>query len=250
MMKRYLLIFSLLFAFFLLYHFPAQLAWSLLQKQGVDAVQLYGISGKWHSGQATAARLQGVAAHDLSWKLRPLPWRPLRLELDTGLADGGYFRGRIAAGWRGMTGKIVLREVEARLPLKLYAAQLERYGLALDGVVNAQLSRLELVGGWPQWAAGVVGLEALKALEPLPLELGDFQAAVDSDSEGVRLELGDGGGPLALEGVITLAPDRGYTLTAGLTPRDPQNRDLAMVLGFLGPPDRDGTIRIERNGQP
>ena len=72
-MTRYLLAFLLLFAFFLVYHFPAQLAWSLLPKEGVDAVRLYGISGSWHSGHATSARLQGVAVHDLSWKLRPLP---------------------------------------------------------------------------------------------------------------------------------------------------------------------------------
>ena len=142
-----------------------------------------------------------------------------------------------------------MRGVNAALPLNLYAAQLQRYGLAVDGVVKARFSRLELDGRRLRRATGVVDLEAITALHPLPLELGEFQATISSDADGVRLNLIDQGGPLALEGVILLSPDNGYSVTADLTPRDPQNRELAMVLGFLGPPDRDGTIRIEKSGK-
>ncbi|MDZ7641013.1 MAG: type II secretion system protein N [Desulfurivibrio sp.] len=98
-MKRYLWLAGVLLVFFLIYYFPARLAWSLLPPAAGEAVELYGISGPWHRGTATAARLAGVPVGELQWRLRPLPWHPLRAEISGELATGAPFGGRLSAGW-------------------------------------------------------------------------------------------------------------------------------------------------------
>ncbi len=248
--KRYILAGILLFIFFLAYHFPAQLAWSLLAKQGGERLRLYGLNGAWHSGSASVALVMGAPMTEFSWQLRPLPWAPLRLKLAATLGDKGYLQGRIKAGWRGIRGRISLTDIQAELPLGHFASQLARRGLSVDGVLGAQLRHLELEAGIPRRAEGELRLRGLRALAPFSLTLGDFQATISgNNNDGVRLGVRDEGGPLATDGVLLIAPDGHYTLTANLTPRSRQNQELNMVLAFLGPPDRDGVIKINASGK-
>lgn len=248
-MKRYLLAAGVLFAFFLIYYLPAQLAWQFLQKQGVDLVELHGIRGPWHTGSAVSGQVMGTPVREISWRLRPLPWAPLRGRLVGAFGDEGRFDGWIRAGWRGPAGRVELSAVEAVLPLSLFAAYLARQGLAVDGVLSLDLPSLELVGRAPRRAAGELRLRGFKALQPMAMGLGDFRGEISPAGEGLRVVLRDEGGPLALDGVLLLEPTGSYTFSAALNPRDPQNRELATVLSFLGRPDRDGVIKLDTAGK-
>ncbi|MFH7320075.1 type II secretion system protein N [Desulfurivibrio sp. D14AmB] len=248
-MKRYWLTAGLLFAFFLVYYLPAQLAWHFLQKQGVGLVDLHGINGPWHTGSAVSGQLWGTPVRDLSWRLRPLPWAPLRGWLQGAVGNEGRFEGWLQTGWRGPAGPVKLTAVEAAIPLSIFSGQLARQGLAVDGLVTASLGRLELAGATPLRGEGEIWLRGFRALQPMAMGLGDFRGEIGSDGDGLRVVLRDQGGPLLLEGLVALDSTRRYTLAADLSPRDPQNRELVTVLGFLGRPDRDGVTKLNLAGQ-
>jgi len=248
-MKRYWLATGLLFAFFLVYYLPAQLAWQFLPKPGVDLVDLHGIKGLWHTGSAVSGQVRGTPVHDLSWRLRPLPWAPLRVWLQGAAGAEGRFEGWLQTGWRGPAAKVKLTAVDAAIPLSLFSAQLARQGLAVDGVLTASLGWLELAGATPLGGEGEIQLRGLRALQPMAMGLGDFRGEISSDGDGLRVVLRDQGGPLLLDGLLALDPASRYTLTANLVPRDPRNRELVTVLGFIGRPDRDGVTKLNLAGQ-
>lgn len=251
--KQYLAAAVALFVFFLIYHFPAQLAWPLLQKAGVDLVELHGLNGSWHSGSAASGQVLNTPVREVSWRLRPLPWAPARGEIE--LIYGG--EGRLAAGFKAglrgpQFGRAVLRDIRAEVPLALLADKLARFGLAVDGRLAADLPLLELRDGVPVRARGELFLLNFKALEPVPLTLGDFTGVIETAGTGddgdILINLRDLGGPLAVEGTVRLDGE-GYQLTAGLTPRDPEDDQLRRVIGFLGSPGRDGAIPLRFSGR-
>lgn len=247
--KKYLGLGLVFFLFFLVYYFPAQLTWPLLQKVGVDLVELYGLNGSWHSGTATSGRVLGIPVRDVSWRLRPTPLAPLRGGISATIAADGRLQGRLKAGWQGpQKGRAVISGLKADLPLSPFSGRLQRLGLAVDGRLLIDLARLELKNGIPVQGRGEGRLVGLRALQPIRLTLGDFQGELSSVAEGMRLGFRDDGGPLAANGVLALGSGGDYTLSAELVPRDPDNRELTMVLGFLGPPGRDGIIRVNAAG--
>ncbi|ADH86929.1 type II secretion system protein N [Desulfurivibrio alkaliphilus] len=237
------------FIFFLVYYFPAQLAWPLLQKSGVDLVELHGISGSWHHGSAAAGRVLATPVRDISWRFKPLPWAPARGEIELIYGHEGRLAAGFSSGYKGpQFGRAELTAVRAELPLVTFAEQLRRFGLAVDGLLAADLKRLVLEDGRPVAAEGEVFLLDFQALQPVPLVLGDFTGTFESAGDELLLNLRDQGGPLALDGVVRFTGE-GYRFNAGLTPRDPDDRELTRVLAFLGSPGRDGAIPLRFSGQ-
>lgn len=247
--KTYLVLGLGFFLFFLVYYLPAQLVWPLLQKAGVDLVELHGINGSWHSGSAAAGRVLETPVREVSWRLRPLPWAPARGEIDLVFGGEGRLAARFSAGYRGpQFGSAELSRVRAELPLSVFDDQLQSFGLAVDGRLTAEVPFLELEEGVPTRAEGEIRLLSFQALEPVPLVLGDFTGTiVESDGQGIEVNLRDEGGRLAVEGLVHLDAE-GYQLNAGLTPRDPEDEELSRILAFLGSPGRDGTIPVRFSG--
>ncbi|MDZ7641012.1 MAG: type II secretion system protein N [Desulfurivibrio sp.] len=153
------------------------------------------------------------------------------------------------AGGIAGDGPVVLRELAAELPLSYLAGQLAAYDLAVDGTLQLAFERLELVQGMPRRATGYFELHDFRALEPLKLELGDFRGEVGTTGDELRLELRDLAGRLKLDGVAVLTPAGEYDISAELTPRRADDEELRRVIGFLGPPDKDGTVRVEFAGR-
>ncbi|MDF1613745.1 type II secretion system protein N [Desulfurivibrio dismutans] len=247
--KKHLVLGLAFFIFFLVYYFPAQLAWPLLQKAGVDLVELHGLSGSWHHGNAAAGRVLGNPVRELSWRFKPLPWAPARGEIELIFGGEGRLAAAFSSGYRGpQFGRAELTDLRAEVPLAAFADQLRRFGLAVDGRLAVELPRLVLEDGRPVAAEGEIWLLNFQALQPVPLELGDFTGTFESAGEELLLNLRDQGGPLAVDGVVRFDAE-GYQLNTGLTPRDPEDRELTRVLAFLGSPGRDGAIPLRFSGR-
>lgn len=246
--KKYIIFGLGSFVFSLIYYFPAQLAWSLLPKQEKGLVDFYGMNGPWHSGAAASGKLLGIPVRNVSWRLRPTPFSPLRGEMRVSLAGDGFLEARIKAGWRGPQKGRATFAVRAELPVAHVAKRLEQRGVAVDGRLVLQLPKLEFVEGIPVRAEGQGKVTGFRSLRPIVSSLGDFQGEFNSASEGVRLVFRDQGGPLIISGIWLVRADGKYSFSAELTPRDLENRELAMVLAALGPQERGGTTRVNVNG--
>lgn len=246
--KKYILLGLGSLAFFLIYHFPAQLAWSLLPKQGKGQVDFYGMSGPWHSGTAATGKLLGIAVRNVSWRLRPTPFAPLRGEVGASLAGDGSLQVRFKAGWRGPQRGRSSFAVRAELPVAHVARGLEKRGVAVDGRFVLQLPKVEFVEGVPLRAEGKAKVTDFRSLRPIVANLGDFQGDFSASKEGVRLMFRDQGGPLIISGAWLVQTDGKYAFSAELTPRKLENLDLMMVLSALGPQDRAGSTKVSLSG--
>ncbi|MDV7395332.1 type II secretion system protein N, partial [Arthrospira platensis SPKY1] len=69
-----------------------------------------------------------------------------------------------------------------------------------------------------------------------------------TEPAGVRGAIQDQGGPLALDGVLNLAPDGGYRFNGRTTIRDAGDQSLRQALDMLGPADNDGYWTLSFSG--
>jgi hypothetical protein len=66
--------------------------------------------------------------------------------------------------------------------------------------------------------------------------------------QGIRGTVTDKGGPVRLNGNLTLTPDNRYRLVGEISARDNHNPHLRQVLSLLGPPGEDGTWKMDITG--
>jgi hypothetical protein len=116
--------------------------------------------------------------------------------------------------------------------------------------VELKLRELRLNAvGQPQAADGTVTLSNVRATVGQPLPLGDFVIQLRAaESNGIQGAIQDNGGPLALDGVLNLAPDGGYRFNGRAAIRDAGDRALRQALNLLGPADGDGRWTLSFSG--
>jgi len=253
-----LLVFGLLVYFVaLVLSFPAERAYSHWQasENASPDVALSGISGSVWSGNAAQAMIQGQPLEKVEWSLRPwsllfgqvgLSWRfQLPPENDKeSQGQGGYGQGSTALG---LDGSVAFSTVEARLPAGIIARFAKAEALRPIGSVSLNLRdvlwdgrSLHSVEGRIVWHSA--GISLLK-----PISLGDQAITLEtSDDNVVKGVLSDGGGPLSLDGLLTLNPEGQYTFSGSFASRSAP--DLERALSALGKPGADGRITLKREG--
>lgn len=248
--------------------FPAERAYSHWQAsdQASPMFKLANISGSVWSGKAGVAMIQGQPLENVEWSLRPwsllfgevgLSWR---FQLPAGNEDKvlghkvnapfggregalGYGQGTMALG---LDGSIAFSSLEARLPASLIAKLANASALRPTGAVSLNLrdvvwdgQSLLSVDGRVVWHGA--GISLLK-----PLSLGDQSLTLETVDDAVKGVLSDGGGPLSLDGLLTLTPEGQYDFNGSLAARNAP--DLERALRSLGRPGADGKIKLKRSG--
>lgn len=233
--------------------FPAERAYSHWQasEYANKAVALSGISGSVWSGKAALAMVQGQPLEGVEWTLRPwsllfgqvgLSWR-FRLPETQEKGAQGYGRGTTALG---LDGSVAFDSLEARLPAGMIARAANAGALRPTGSVNLNLHDVLWDGKGLRSATGRVvwsdaGISLLK-----PVALGDQSITLETADDVVKGVLSDGGGPLSLDGLLTLSPDGKYTFNGSLSARNAP--DLENALRSMGRAGADGRIKLKRSG--
>lgn len=237
-----------LFLFFLVWTLPAQQVYSLAQGRlfSPEILELHGLGGTWLAGRAAVGRIGGRPVKDLSWRFRPSLSAPLGLRLDLVVGE----ESRIS-GWAGLGfgGRLAVRKLRGDLALDLLAPVLARMGVAVSGRLELELDRLDLRRGRPVRLAGEVMIQQLASVQPMAIPLGDFAGELKGRDGDLVGEFRDLGGPLSAVGRVGLQPDGGYALELNLNARDPENSQLRIILGMLGPAGRDGSVNVTQQGR-
>jgi hypothetical protein len=262
-----LLVFGLLvYLVALVITFPAERAYAHWQasEQANKAFALSGISGSVWSGKAAMALVKGQPLEKLEWTLRP--WSVLfgevgvswRFQLPKSNDESGY-KVNASSGGRegglgyaqadtalGLDGSVTFDTLEARLPVNMIARLAKASALRPTGTVNLNLHDVQWDGKTLRSAEGRIvwsgaGISLLK-----PIALGDQSITLETADDGVKGVLSDGGGPLSLDGLLTVGAEGKYAFSGSLAARNAP--DLERALRAMGRADADGRIKLKRTG--
>jgi hypothetical protein len=166
-----------------------------------------------------------VRVERLTWRWRPLALFAGRLEFDLKTDDPEIkLTGNAAIG---LSRQSTVRDLAGRLPLAKLGNLAGSAKPPLDGLAEIDLRELAISRGRP--AAGGARRDPLVKICAPPsvqsLNLGDYVVQLDSaDAEGVRGQVKDNNGPLALEGALSMLPDGRYRFNGQAAIRDAGNQ--------------------------
>ena len=213
---------------------------SLVASRLPPGVLLEDPSGSVFRGQARDLNVNGDALGELRWS-----WRPLTLlhgafgyHIELKGRDG-HLAGDVAAG---LGGRLLLNDVTLDLPLAALSGATGTIGG--EGRLSGEIREARLKHGWP-WRLDatllVADLKPAMASVPIGSYEVRFAPSVNGAIDGVVVgAVKDAKAPLSVEGMLTLKPDRTYTLEGSVTPKPDAPKELLPVLSMLGPADPRG----------
>jgi len=228
--------------------FPAGLALEWFAPRGVTFA---GVGGTLWSGTAASATAGGFTADTLRWRVRPaaLLFGRISADVEARIPDG-FVSGNVTASPRS----IRFSEVRGATSLPALAALLPVRGMR--GQASVALETLVLEDGWPATAVGELKLAGLEAPPLIPngsgalLPLGDYTLTLLLAPEGeLSATFVDNGGPLEVQGTLSLDATRSYTIDALVEPRAGAPESLVEGLKYMTTePDAEGRRRLNLTG--
>jgi len=232
-MKRYIIAGLIVFVAVLVTTFPARVAYNQFAPPDLN---LTGISGSVWNGTAAEGLAAGVYVRKLTWKVKPtsifagqLAYRvsaqPAAGQIDTDVAVA-------------MDGALTLSDLSGAVPLDLVHEALQQAGIG--GELSLEFARLVLRDGLPVDVEGSVSVTNFFVPTLSSARLGDYRAEFYTDNGSVMANVTDTAGILEVAGVVTLAPDRSYSLIGDVGARPAAPPSVTRQLEFLGSPDESG----------
>jgi general secretion pathway protein N len=229
-----------IFLITLLVRLPASVLAALLPRelhcQEPSGTVWQGACAEIHAGQITLS--------DLHWRLQPLALLRAQLRLELQSSDAH------AAGRGTLTlhpnGDLDIESLTAWLPLR---GGITALPADWDGGLELAIAHASVAGHRLASIEGTVTARQLRSEHPAA-DLGSFElrfppAIAGAESIGA---LRDIGGPLALQGVVQLAPGGAYELNGTVAARETSNGELQQLLQLLGPPDAQGRHEFSLSG--
>jgi hypothetical protein len=228
---------------------PASLFTGRLQRNGVTAVSF---SGSIWSGAATGLAWRGAVLGDLRWRVAPLKLIRGRIGAHLTLSrPDGRIESDVAAT---LAGKLHLAGTHVDLPVEALGVLPVGLPKGWRGQLHADLAELELANGWPAFVRGTIDMDGLVAPPPRNASIGSYHAVLpDPKSQpkpgaGISARVTDKEGPFAVDGRLTLSPDRSFLLEGTLAPRGDTPPTLRRSLELLGPADAAGRRQFGVSG--
>lgn len=247
---KYILLGLVFYFIFIIVQLPANkvyyFAEDILDDQDIP-LEIYGLSGSVWKGQAKRITYDGKYFNQVAWEFHPLALltgnvsSSVRFKNSDANASGLFsysFTGNLTAE----NIRLNMQATEALKMAKIPAFKLGgEFKLNLPRLVLAD-NRLTFISGRLLWADA-------KSIFPQKLDLGNLVADFSTTEDNViNAKLSDGGGPLELQGLLTLSPDGKYNLNAQFAARDGRNSVLGRSLGFMARYDANGKAVLTRSG--
>lgn len=233
---------------FLLGTVPAEVVYGYW-KQSIGKttpVYLQGIGGSVWSGKASQASIAGETLQDLKWKLKP--WKTLLGDAEVAMyfkMKNGYGKGVIG---HNLLGSNYAHNVEAWLPMGWLMPMFKLGSLKAGGALAINLKELEVKNKTVATALGSLVWQDAEITILKPMPLGSLKVDLKPTSDGIEGVISDMGGPLKVEGLVSLDHEGKYEIKAELALRDPEQQDLKNAIYSLGRPDSSGKVKLQQTG--
>lgn len=232
-MKRYIFAGLIVFLAVLVTTFPARVAYNQFAPPDLS---LTGISGSIWNGSAAEGLAAGAYLRNLTWKIKPasilsghlaysVSAQPAAGQIDTDVAVA-------------LDGSLTLSALTGTVPLDFVHYAFQQAGIGGD--LSLDFARLVLRNGLPEDVDGNITVTNFFVPELSSARLGDYRADFQTDNGTVMAEVVDTSGVLEVNGIVTLAPDRSYSLIGNVGARPSAPPSVTRQLEFLGSPDAEG----------
>jgi len=245
-----LIVFAVTYVFFLLYQLPASqlLRWippQNLQRSHIRLSELHGTV--WH-GQAGQVHLHSFGLSNLSWRLDALPLLlgSVSLGFKFRQADA-YGQAEVKTGFSGET--LDLSAVRGSFPAANLMPLFYGFPIALAGQVTADIKQATLRQGQQLSLQGELLWREAALTAPQAIQLGDLQVKMQAKGTGTVLSVQDQGGPLQLQGQVTVQGNGSYETHITVSARSSASQALAQSISILGPRDAQGYVKITQRGR-
>ena len=246
---RYVLFGVLLYAVFLVVTFPADVAYGYWKHYfgKREPVVLTTLSGSIWSGKAGASRIGSQMFDSLQWRFHPLSLFLGKIEVQWEFrVEEGYGKGNTGMN---LMGKVYMNKVDGLLPMMPIAKLARMDALKPGGALGVNLDSVQLKGQVPTNITGNLTWHTAEVTLLKPMPLGNLSVSFETADDTIKGVLSDDGGPLQVQGLVSLTPAGDYDLNLSLGVRDPKQTDLANALRSLGRPDNSGKYKIKRSGK-
>ena len=241
-MRRTLFIFAALaaaVALFAVQLAPASLADARIAAATKGAVRLIDAEGTLWNARAVLAA--GATRVPLAWRIDawPLVRGAVHLSL---VRDDGDSSAMPKADIALSRGAVELRDVEATIPAAFIATAAGSSAALAGGEVAINAVFVEWA---PPANRGDARLRWLRASLTPPgsaeaTALGDITAELRAAPDRLSGPVSNAGGDLAVQGTLALGVQSGVEISLVLTPRNPDDRNLAQALSLIGAREADG----------
>lgn len=203
------------------------------------------VDGTLWSGVCTGLSVRRQPVGDLSWDFLPRALLRGRVGARVTLSQGqAHAAGDLEAG---LGGRIVLRNVQADFPLdpKLVPG----IPATLHGNAHADFALARLRNGVIEELQGQIEAHDLEDRAGHVTPLGSYRIRFPGGAQANQVgQLRDLGGPLSIEGTVTLRPNRSFDVQALVAARPEATPELANNLRYLGSPDAAGRRQFSMSG--
>ena len=247
---KYVLLAVVSYLFFFISQFPANKAYflveDLLDDQDIP-LEMFNLTGSLWKGSASTVIYDRQRFDAVAWEFHPLDLLTAKAAISLRFkSKDAALKGKFA---RTLTGDFVLNDVQANIEATELMKLLKIPAVKLGGNIALNLAHLELSGKTINYVQGRLLWSDAESKFPQKLTLGDVFADLSTqDDDVIKVKLGDGGGPLELNGDLTVAPDGKYDLKGLLAARAGKQSVLGRSLGFMAKYDSTGKASFNRSG--
>lgn len=232
-MKRIVFAGVLVFLIVLLATFPARVAVNWFAPPDIV---LTGVEGSIWNGSAAEGLAAGAYLRNLTWNAQPKSLLSGKLGYKISAEPAA---GKIDANISiGLNNALVLTDLTGTLPLDLVHQAFQQEGIRGDLSLN--FARMVIENGLPVDVIGYVTVANFFEPGLSANKIGDFRADFQSENGNITGSIDDVSGILDVGGVITLSPNRSYSIIGSVAARPNAPPSVNQRLQFLGTPDERG----------
>jgi len=247
-MVRYIIFGAIFYLGFLLTTLPAELVYGYWKHSAgkTTPVFLQGVDGSVWSGKAAQAYIAGQQIQNIKWRFKP--WKTLLGDIELAMyfkMKDGYGKGVLG---HNLLGGTYAHNLDAWLPMGWVLPMFNLGSLKPGGALAVNLKEFEIKGKTVATALGSLVWQDAEITILKPMPLGSLKVELEPTNEGIKGVISDMGGPLQVEGLVTLDHEGKYNLSAEVAVRDPQQQDLRNAINSIGRPDSSGKVRLQQSG--
>ena len=237
------------YLYFMLVNFPAGAAYQYFVSplDRGKQLSLQGLTGTLWKGQAAQARIASLNFGQLNWDMKLLSLFTGKLGLD--LLTAGNDSRIEGTARAGLDQTLYVDELRGKIPAAMLMPLFYGFPIGIDGHITADIKQAEIKKGKRLSLEGKMVWYSAKITAPQAVELGDLFVAMRPDKNGTKFLLSDQGGPLTLDGTVTVKHNGQYKVNVYLGTKDKSQTALSNGLKMLGRTNPQGKVLVSRTGR-
>ena len=245
-----IILFVVSYAFFMLQQLPAKTVMQWLPKNMLQRsnIRLIGVTGTLWNGEVAKLRLNGFGLSNLSWQLHtwPLLFGDVSMGIKFRQSDA-FGKAEVQTSYSGE--QVTMSSVQGGFPATQLMPLFYGFPIALAGQLTTDIKQATISKGQQLSLQGELLWREAALSAPQHILFGDLQVKMQAKDKGTVLSVHDQGGPLQLQGQITVQGNGAYTTNILVSARSSASKALAQSISILGVRDAQGNVQIKQKGK-